>query len=359
VLNQHLLEKFDSALDLNLARLKCLTLLISSLLRHRTVNLVILSTENLSGAKNESCYRRFQNFFLKCALSCPAIGRLIIAKIPTPFGGWILSMDRTNWKYGKRHINILTIGVVVNKVAIPIVWKVLPQATKRGNSNARQRIKLFSDLLKLMPAGDIRVLTMDREFGGEEWLRWLGKKDVGYVVRIKKNILVNGKPAHKHPVTSKAKGRQKTTATIMGLKLFFANKVIQSKGRRDSHLYVVSNRFSGREALALYQMRWGIEQLFSHLKKRGFDLEATHMTDARKLEKLFAIVSLSFLFSYGWGCHLRKVSKPTAALKRKSIFRTGLEGILRLLGNPHLKESERQDFIDWLKLPIFHSIFVV
>ena len=65
-------------------------------------------------------------------------------------------------------------------------------------------------------------------------------------------------------------------------------------------LYLVSNRFSGREALALYRQRWGIEQLFSHLKKRGFDLEVTHMTDADKLEKLFAIVTLAFLFSYAW-----------------------------------------------------------
>jgi hypothetical protein len=44
----------------------------------------------------------------------------------------------------------------------------------------------------------------------------------------------------------------------------------------------------------LYRLRWGIEQLFSHLKKRGFDLEATHMREARKLEKLFALVTLAF-----------------------------------------------------------------
>jgi len=331
VLHQHLLEKLDSALDLNLARLKCLTLLISSLLRHRTVNLTILATGNLAGAKNESCYRRFQNFFLKCPIPHPAIGRLILAKIPKPSAGWMLSMDRTNWKYGKRHINILTIGVVINKVAIPIVWKVLPQATKRGNSNARQRIKLFTEVLKIMPSEDIHALTMDREFGGEEWLKWLDKKDVGYVVRIKKNILVNGKSAHEHPMISKGKGSQTALNSIMGMELFFAGKVIQSKGRRESHLYVVSNRFSGREALALYRKRWG----------------------------LFAIVTLSFLFSYGWGCHLRKVRKATVAQKRKSLFRIGLEGILRLLGNPHLQESEQEEFIHWLKLPVLPSIFVV
>jgi len=266
-------------------------------------------------------------------------------------------MDRTNWKFGKRHINILTIGIVINKVAVPIAWKVLPQKTKRGNSNAKQRISLLKKVLKLMDITEIQVLTMDREFGGERWLKWLDHQGVGYVVRIKKNVLINGKAAFRHGITRKAKTPNRKT--VMNMELYFSNKVIQSKGRRDSHLYVVSNRFSGREALALYRQRWGIEQLFSHLKKRGFDLEVTHMTEAAKLEKLFAIVTIAFLFSYAWGCQLRKTEKETAATKRKSTFRLGLENILRLLSNPHLKDKERRSFTDWLKRPIYDSIFVV
>jgi len=59
--------------------------------------------------------------------------------------------------------------------------------------------------------------------------------------------------------------------------------------------------------LELYQLRWGIELLFSHLKKRGFHLESTHMSEGKKLEKLFALVSLAFLFSFAWGCELGDV----------------------------------------------------
>ncbi len=143
------------------------------------------------------------------------------------------------------------------------------------------------------------------------------------------------------------------------MNLFFSSKFIKSKGRRDSHLYIISNRFSGKEALRLYRRRWGIEQLFSHLNKRGFDLEATHMRDARKLEKLFALVTLAFLFSFGWGCQLRTTRKTTKALKRKSLFRLGLEDILRLLSNPHLRSDQYSDFVRWLESPIFTSIFIV
>jgi len=89
----------------------------------------------------------------------------------------------------------------------------------------------------------------------------------------------------------------------------------------DSALYISSNRFSGKEALRLYRLRWNIERLFSHPKKRGFDLEATHMREARKLEKLFALVTLAFLFSFVWDCQLRATRKTTKTLELKSLFR--------------------------------------
>ena len=63
--------------------------------------------------------------------------------------------------------------------------------------------------------------------------------------------------------------------------------------------------------MEIYKLRWGIEQLFSCLKKRGFDLEATHMIDGFKLEKIFALVSLAFLIRFGWGLYLRKTRKPS------------------------------------------------
>lgn len=357
VLNTLLLVQLSSALNVNLARIRCLALLLASLLRHRTVNLAILATENSSGASNQSCYRRFQNFFLTSALPLGAIGSFMLGKIPKPATGWVLAMDRTNWKFGKRHINILTVGVVVNKVAIPIVWKVLPQRTKRGNSNTAQRISLLKELLQLIEAKDIRVLTMDREFGSEKWLRWLDEQNVGYVARIKSNTRVGNKSAQQCGTTRATKAI--TRKPIWDMALFFAGKRIQSKGRRDSHLYVVSNRFAGKEALAIYKMRWGIEQLFSHMKRRGFDFEATHMTDAAKLEKLFALVSLAFLVSFGWGCQLRATRQTSQAMKRKSLFRQGLEDILRMMGDPRADSPELQHFAAWLRLPQYLSIFVV
>lgn len=78
----------------------------------------------------ESLYRRFQSFFLRFAMPVEDIARLVVAKLPGQHGGWVLSMDRTNWQYGRTRINLLGVAVVVGKVAVPIVWMALPRRTK-------------------------------------------------------------------------------------------------------------------------------------------------------------------------------------------------------------------------------------
>ena len=107
-------------------------------------------------------------------------------------------MDRTNWQFGRHDINFLVIAIVVGKVSIPLLWKILPRKTKSGNSNTAQRIALTEKLLALIPARDIRVLAMDREFGGKQWLAWLDRKAVNFVLRIKKNTVVGKRLAEEH-----------------------------------------------------------------------------------------------------------------------------------------------------------------
>ncbi len=357
MLNAKLVEELLIALPWNAARVKCLAILIVAILRNRTVNLIILATEGSTSAKNESRYRRFQNFFLKFAMPIETVGAFIISKVPKPTNGWVLAMDRTNWKFGKKHINILTVGLVVNKIAFPVAWKALPQKTKRGNSNSAQRIRLFKTVLSLIKPKDIRVLTMDREFSGGKWLDWLDEKGIKYVLRIKGNTLIDKQ--HANEIFDGKQLRSAQRKSVWDLSLFFSGCRITGKNTRDDFLYLVSNHYHGAEALAFYRQRWGIEQLFSHLKKRGYDLEATHMSNDIKIDRLFAVVALAFLISYGWGCELKAKEKSTKKQKRKSTFRRGLEDILRLLSNPEQFREEIAGMLTWFSSPKYLNIFIV
>ena len=125
-------------------------------------------------------------------LPARTIGALILVLSPMPPNGWVLAMDRTNWKFGKFDINILVVTVILNGVGLPIVWRMLPKKTKRGNSNCFHRVHLMKNVLAILPVADIRALTMDREFIDRKWLAWLRLMEVPYVVRVKANSLIGG-----------------------------------------------------------------------------------------------------------------------------------------------------------------------
>jgi len=81
-------------------------------------------------------------------------------------------MDRTNWKLGILHINILTLGIAYKGIAFPLIWLVLP---KQGNSNTNERIQLIERFIRIFGSDKIGCLTGDREFIGGEWFRNLKK----------------------------------------------------------------------------------------------------------------------------------------------------------------------------------------
>lgn len=87
--------------------------------------------------------------------------------IPEP---WVLAADRTQWDVGNSPVNILTLGVVHEGIAFPLVWMMLD---KKGNSNTQERIDLMERFYELFPHTQVRCLTSDREFVGSDWLSYL------------------------------------------------------------------------------------------------------------------------------------------------------------------------------------------
>lgn len=139
------------------------------------------------------------------------------------------------------------------------------------------------------------------------------------------------------------------------MNVFFAGKTITSKGKRGERLNVISNRFSGPEMLELYKQRWGIELLFNHLKKRGFNLEDTHMTSGKK-SKNFSLLLLwdSFLAMRGLANYDPYVNRQ----KQRNVKAISALD-LRMFNNPHLNEKDWNSFIHLLKRPFWSGVFVV
>jgi hypothetical protein len=118
-------------------------------------------------------------------------------------------------------------------------------------------------------------------------------------------------------------------------------------------LLIIATNITARKALNLYRKRWQIECLFGDTKKRGLNMEDTHLTHPDKLALLLAVVTLAM----AWAHASASVVKGHAGIKRaghgyrrKSWFRTGLDILRRWIN--HSPEHARHVWITmWNRRP--------
>jgi len=92
--------------NMNLAGLKFLAHILCSLSKVQTVSFAKLATAFDSNVETQSSLRRIQRFMANYNLSMNIIAKFIISILPIE-SPYILSMDRTNWKFGKLDINYI------------------------------------------------------------------------------------------------------------------------------------------------------------------------------------------------------------------------------------------------------------
>lgn len=322
----------------NKSRLDCLCHFIFSMLSAQSVNLVSVANLFFGGAKSSSNYRKLQRFLhwlasFEIAAQC-LLQKLLLSIIGKNDSSFRLSMDRTNWKFGKKHINFLVVGIWYHGTSIPIAWTSLGKA---GTSTTEEWIALTKRVLKYLGKEQIEALSADREFASKDWFRFLEREGVPFVIRVKKDVLtkVPGM-TNKRPVRSVfghlKKGRKQllnSKIEVHGCLLFIAS----ARNQEGELLTVVSNKFS-KKALREYLKRWGIETLFGCLKKKGFQLEETHITDRKRLSALFFVLTIVTAWSIRTGVTMRNkgvVKRAKHGRKRTSYFQIGLRELRKAL----------------------------
>lgn len=279
-----------------------------------------------SKAEQTSRYRRLQRFFAEFTIDFEMIAGFIFRLFFVTDGHWYLTMDRTNWQWGKSNINMLTLGIAFKGIAIPIYWTLLD---KKGNSDTQERIALVQKFIHSFEKSCIAGLLADREFIGAEWFGWLIAEHIPFWIRVKDNLLTTdsrGRPIkvkmlfrnlplnHEHSLYGKR--------SILGHELFVAGLRLPD----NDYLIIVTPDFPGL-AVSKYALRWEIETLFSCLKGRGFNFEDTHITAPDRVNKLMALLAIAFCWCYKMGEWCHEV-KPILIHKAKEIWNSAATEIL-------------------------------
>ena len=312
--------------------LECLSFFVIGMFMVQTVNLAKLSKTFSTATKSESNYKRLQRFIRRLKFSDDALF-LMISKVFNLTGPLTLCLDRTNWKFGKTHINYLVVSIAYKGIAIPFIWSLLPDK-KRGSSDFNDRRNLFDRLLKFIDPTEIKVLLGDREFLSGDWAAYLKSKGIDFIMRAKENITTyhKGKTRSFNQVFSNLPTRKALhlkKRCVVGCDLYVSAKKLKS-----GELLILASNQKFAEVFDQYRIRWEIETLFSAVKKRGFDLEATHLTDPQRLSNLFFVVSIAFVWAYRQGDFIVK-NKPVKlknhGYPQHSIVRHGLDVVTKAI----------------------------
>lgn len=238
-----------------------------------------------------------------------------------------LSMDRTNWRWGKRDINILMLSIVYKGIAIPLFWTLL---AKRGNSDTKERIEIIQRFIIQFGKSMIAGILADREFVGDNWFAWLLIEKISFCIRIKNNVITTNARGLEVSIDALfydlKPGEQRV---IQDLRKLWKQKVYLSALRlADGELLIVATDHLMDKPIQHYALRWEIETLFSCLKGRGFNFEDTRMTQPERIEKLLVLLSLAFCWAHKTGewRHTQKAIKiKKHGRKSTSYFRYGLD----------------------------------
>ncbi len=97
--------------------------LLKSLIKSRSVVFSELADKIDKPIKSLSIERRIQDFFQKVKFDYEALLLLLLSFVP--YDKLVLSIDRTEWDFGKTQINILCIVASIGKMGIPLYFEML------------------------------------------------------------------------------------------------------------------------------------------------------------------------------------------------------------------------------------------
>ena len=163
----------------NKARLDCFTRLLLALFVARTVNLSEIAVVMASKASTSSRYKRIQRFFRQFPINYDVIAKIVYHWFFVGKSVY-LTIDRTNWFWGKTKINVLVLAVAYEGVAIPIFWCVL---NKAGNASAKQHCAIIARFIRVFGETNIAGILGDREFASGKLFNFLNKNAIPFYIR--------------------------------------------------------------------------------------------------------------------------------------------------------------------------------
>ena len=240
----------------------------------------------------------------------------------------------------QKALQILRVSLSHCYRALPLAWEVV---TNQGNVELDVCATMLEHVAKLLKWMRRVTFLADRGFRSREWARQLRALDWDYIIRIANNTSIT------------FRGGVQRAADQLGVKpgerRYLPNVQVTLEADWTCNLAITWTRATATCPAELcvlmtnlrpsgwvlrhYLKRMHIEESFRDDKSGGFDLEASHLTDPKRLDTLLLALSVAVLWIYELGEQVLREDRRSEidpAYKRQlSVFQLGWRFLRRLI----------------------------
>ena len=249
-----------------------------------------------------------------------------------------LVLDRTEW--GK--FNVLLVGIALLGRVLPLAWTVL---SHQGNSDFAEQKALLERVRPWLPQAPKKGILGDGEFKSVALMRYALSLGWDFGLGQSADTLFRDssgswqrlgdlKVSKEHPLY--LSGISLTQEHAFGP----VNLIAYWDRAKKTQRYVATCRPASRSTFAWGRQRSWIEGTFRDDKSGGFNLEATHLENPDRLNRLLLVIAVAYLWSFHVGRWVVKTGQrrwmDAAKQRTLSYFRLGFDWLRRTitLGHP-------------------------
>lgn len=289
-------------------------------------------------SKDPSLVNRLRRFLDNAQVDSRTGYRPVVAPILQQLAGQPSRLVLDVPPVGLNH-RMTMVGVQYRGRTLPLIWEVF-EGTK-GHVGFQTHIRLLRRLKDWLPADSPVEVVADAGYESLSFLRWLSRQHWQFVIRLTGRTLVSTDGEHwtklRHlslePGQTRVLGWVRVTAKHNCGWLYLVAHWAQGE---DEVWYLVSNRqMPPAQWLRLYARRMWIEEMFGDMKGHGFNLQASHLEDAQRMNRLLLGLCIAYLWLFSIGSWVVKNGFrhwiDVKSRRDKSYFRLGLDWLARAL----------------------------
>jgi len=320
-----------------ITRKRNLALMMVGLYLGASVHLSHIARELPIGGKDPSLVNRLRRFLNNPRVCVRRLYRPVAVQVLTAFVGQRIRLVIDCTKVGFRY-RLMTISLVYRKRTIPLVWSVHPGS--RGHTTAKQQIELLNYVRTLLPERTQVWVMGDAGFQSVLLLRWLSRQHWHFVIRQPGNNQARwaGQDWVKLNAIPLTEGKTRFIGWVRLAERHDAGwfwLILHWDKGEDEPWFLISDQAGKRNLINLYRLRMWTEEMYGDLKGHGFDLEATHLDDVKRISRLVLTVCLVFTWLITLGAWVVKRGLrhliDHKSRRDKSYFRLGWDWLARCL----------------------------